>query len=67
MTDKYSINHKIHELISGRSNQNFESQIDEAAKAISEIQNVDSIEAYRKVQIRLKNKGRTISFSPTNI
>ena len=58
MTNKYSINHKIEELISGRLNQNFEGQIDEAAKAISEIESIDSNRAYFEVQSRLKKKGR---------
>ena len=58
MTNKYSINHKIEELISGRLNQNFEAQIGEAAKAVSEIERIDSNNAYLKVQSRLKKKGR---------
>ena len=58
MTNKYSINHKIEELISGRLKQDFEAQIDEAAKVISEINSVDTNSAYLKVQNRLKNKGR---------
>ena len=60
MTNKDSINHKIEELISGRSNQNFESQIDEAARAIAEIERVNSREAYRKIQIRIKKKEKSL-------
>jgi len=58
MTNKYSINHKIEEFISGRLKQDFEAQIDEAAKAIAEIDSVDSIGAYLMVQNRLKNEGK---------
>jgi transmembrane sensor len=58
MTNKYSTNHKIEELISGRLNQTFEEQIHEAAKAISEIESVDSNRAYLKIQGRLKKEGR---------
>ena len=60
MTNTYSINHKIEELISGRLNQDFEAQIDEAARVISEIESIDSNRAYFEVQIRLKKKGRFI-------
>ena len=62
MTNKYSTNQKIEELISGRLNQGFEDQIAEAAKAISEIEGVDSRSAYLNVQNRIKKEGRYMLF-----
>jgi ferric-dicitrate binding protein FerR (iron transport regulator) len=58
MTNKYSINHKIEELISGRLNQSIEDQINESVQAIAEIGSVDSNSAYRKVQLRLKKEAK---------
>ncbi len=58
MNNQIYTNHNIEKLISVRLNQDFETQIDEAAKVISEIESVDSYSAYLKVQNRLKNKGK---------
>ena len=64
MTNKDYINHNIEELISGRLNQNFEAQIAEATKIVSEIDGVDSRGGYLKIQNRIKKEVRfTLLFS----
>jgi len=62
MTDNQSTHQQLQDLLAKRKNQDFEAQIAEAGKIVSEIETIDSRKAFEQVENRIQKQNTTIRF-----